>query len=494
MTDSSAEPRNLLLIGGGTMQLPVIEYAHRLGVKVVCFDGNPQAQARDRADWFVVCDIKDRDLCLERARDHQRSHRLDGVVTVGTDFSTTVAWIAGALKLPGTPYEAALLAKDKGLMRARFSEAGVASPRYQVFTGVPQDPHLEFPFPVVVKPVDNMGARGVRLVEGWEDLLPALKDAVGFSGTGRAIVEEYIDGPEFSLDAIVRDGQILRCGIADRTIVFPPAFVEIGHTFPSTASFEVQEAVWTEFERGIRALGLTWGAAKGDVKFSSTRGPVIGEIASRLSGGYMSGWTYPLTSGRSAVLWAVETALGDPLSSQPAEASLPVAERGWIGLPGRVKSIGGVEAARAVPGVKEVFLLVQPGRDTHFPRNNVEKLGNVIAVGATAADAEEATRRARNAVVFEYEAPHPDTEVFLRGEGPEAWWFPEARGLPDEGPARWLARGAAGQWRDLYGNSLGDLVALLEAEGINTHAQPPRFWRSLLVGGLTGARYAMAAV
>jgi biotin carboxylase len=476
------------------MQLPVIEFSHRLGVKVVCFDGNSQAPARDRADWFVVCDIKDSSLCLERAREHRDSHRLDGVITVGTDFSTTVAWIAGALGLPGTSHEAALLAKDKGLMRARFSEAGVASPRYQVFPGVPREPDLGFPFPVVVKPVDNMGARGVRLVDRREDLGPALADAVGFSGTGRVIVEEYIEGPEFSLDAIVRDGQILRCGIADRTIVFPPAFVEIGHTFPSVASAEVQEAVWREFEKGVRALGLTWGAAKGDVKFSPTRGAVIGEIASRLSGGYMSGWTYPLTSGRSAVLWAVETALGDPLSPQPEETSLPVAERAWIGLPGRLKSIRGIENARSIPGVREVWLLVQPGRETVFPRNNVEKLGNVIAVGATAAQAEEAARRARNSVIFEYEAPHPATEAFLQGQGPEEWWFPQARGLPDEGAARWLARAAAGQWRDLYGNSLGDLVALLEGEGINTHAQSPRFWRSLLVGGLAGARYAAAAV
>jgi biotin carboxylase len=476
------------------MQVPVIDHAHRLGVRVLCFDGNPRAVARDRADWFEVCDIKDKELCLDRARAHRDASRLDGVVTVGTDFSTTVAWVAGALGLPGTPYEAALLAKDKGLMRARFAQAGVASPRYTVFEGLPPGPpDLGFPFPVVVKPVDNMGARGVRLVDRPADLVPALRDAVGFSGTGRVIVEEFIDGPEFSLDAIVRDGQVIRCGLADRTIVFPPSFVEIGHTFPSTASPAVREAVWAEFEKGVRALGLTWGAAKGDVKFSPSRGAVIGEIASRLSGGYMSGWTYPATSGRSAVLWAVETALGDPLSAQPDETAFPVVERAWIGLPGRLKSIRGVEAARAVPGVREVFLLVEPGRDTVFPRNNVEKLGNVIARAATPAEAEEAARRARNAVVFEYEAPHPATEAFLEGKGAEAWWFPQARGLADEGPAGWLTRAALGNWRDLYGNSLGDLVALLEDEGLAPHSRPPRFWRSLLVGGLSGARYAAAA-
>ena len=484
--------RHLLLIGGGVMQLPVIDFAHGLGVKVLCFDANPQAPARTKADWFEVCDIKDRDLCLERASNHRSTHRLDGVITVGTDFSTTVAWIADALGLPGTPYEAALRAKDKGLMRRRFAEAGVASPRYRVFESPTSASALDFPFPVVVKPVDSMGARGVRLVSGNLDFLPALTDAIGYSATGRAIVEEYIEGPEFSLDAIVRDGEVIRCGLADRTIVFPPVFVEIGHTFPSTASAEVQKAVWEEFDRGIAALGLTWGAAKGDVKFSPTRGAVIGEIASRLSGGYMSGWTYPLTSGRSAVLWAVQTALGDALSPQGSETFLPVAERAWIGLPGKIKSIRGVDQARALPGVRDLFLFTEAGSKTVFPRNNVEKLGNVIVTGTTPAEAEETARQARNRVVFEYEAPWAATEAFLSGHGAEPWWFPQARGRGDTSAGGWLERATSEGWKDLYGNSLNDLVDLLEAEGLGPLDRGARFWKFLLVGGLPGARYAAA--
>lgn len=483
--------RHLLLIGGGPMQVPVLHYAHQKGVKVLCLDGNPQAVARTQADWFEVCDIKDKDLCLEAAKAHRKAHRLDGVITVGTDFSTTVAWIAGHLGLPGTPYEAALLAKDKGLMRARFDQAGIASPRYAVFESLPAStPTLDFAFPVVVKPTDSMGARGVRLVQSPQELLPALVDAFRYAIEGRAIVEEYIDGPEFSVDAIVRDGRIERCGLADRTIVFPPAFVEIGHTFPSRAPRHVQEAVWEEFERGVKALGLTWGAAKGDVKFSSQRGPVIGEIASRLSGGYMSGWTYPLSSGRSAVLWAVETALGDPLSEQPQEASHPVAERAWIGMPGRIQRIRGVEEARRLPGVQEIFLAVAEGRETLFPRNNVEKLGNVLVTGATPEEAEENARRARNRVAFDYQGGHPATDAFLTGEGPEPWWFDEARGLADAEGALWLERAAQGQWRDLYGNRLLDLCDQLELEGYRPGERSPRFWKALLVGGLSGARYA----
>ncbi len=472
----------LLLIGGGVMQIPAIDHAHALGVKVLCFDGNPEAPARERADWFQTVDIKDKEACLTAATRHRDLYGLDGVVTVGTDFSTTVAWIAGHLGLRGTPHEAALLAKDKGLMRECFAGEGVSSPRFEVVDHVGIAVHV--PLPAVVKPVDSMGARGVRLVTDASELNAAVADSLRYSS--RAIIEEYIDGPEFSLDAIVRDGRLIRCGLADRTIVFPPAFVEIGHTFPSTAPAEVQEAVWNEFERGVRALGLSWGAAKGDVKYSRGRA-VIGEIASRLSGGYMSGWTYPLTSGRSAVRWAVETALGFELSAQPEETHLPVVERAWIGMPGRLKAIHGGAEARAFEGVREIFLAVQPGSVTVFPRNNVEKLGNVIATGATPAEAEANARRARFGVVFEYEK-RPETDVFLKGEGVEPWWFPQARGLEDAEGEVWLKRGR--DWRDVYGDTLGDLAAVLDAEGFDVRAGGSRFWRGFLVGGLNGARYA----
>ncbi len=475
--------RHLLLIGGGVMQLPVIEHAHALGVNVLCLDGNPRAPGSERADWFEPVDIQDKEACLAAAQAHRKAYRLDGVVTVGTDFSTTVAWVAEAMGLPGTPYEAALKAKDKGLMRACFRDAGVASPRHEVVQTAEES---SLPLPAVVKPIDSMGARGVTLAASPSQLRKAVSEAVAISPSGRAIVEEFVDGPEYSLDAIVRDGRVIRCGLADRRIVFPPSFVELGHTFPSAASSETVEALWLEFEKGIRALGLSWGAAKGDVKFSPTRGPVIGEIASRLSGGYMSGWTYPLTSGRSAVRWAVETALGLPLSPQPNETALPVAERGWIGLPGRIREVRGLSEARRLPGVCEIFLAVSAGSQTRFPRNNVEKLGNVIAVGSSLAEAEAAAQRARFAVVFDYEKSS-ETGAFLAGAAVH-WWFPQARGLSDSDASGWMDRGR--EWRDVYGDTLPELVEQLEAEGRSPRKRGAAFWRALLVGGLNGARYA----
>ena len=466
--------RHLLLIGGGLMQLPVIDHSHAQGVQVVCLDGNPQALAKEKADFFVVCDIKDREACASAAREHRSRHRLDGVITVGTDFSTTVAWVAQALQIPGIPFETALRAKDKGLMRQVFRDNGVSSPDFLVAeqrTGLPADP--PFGFPCVVKPADSMGGRGVQLVSNTEEMHAAVALAWSHSPSGRAVVEEFIEGREFSLDCLVVDGTLRRMGLADRHIVFPPYFVEIGHSFPSTASPVEVEALWAEFQKAIRAVGITNGVAKGDVKWSR-RGPTIGEIAARLSGGFMSGWTYPLSSGRCAIPGAIALALGDPVVPVPDDVFAPVAERAWISIPGTLRAVHGLDTVRTLPGVRHVFVTLKPGQKLVFPTNNVEKAGNLICTGATFAEAEENARHARNALTLELEGANPATERFLFGDDSSPWWFPQAE---------------RSQWKDPYGNSSDDLLERLRALG-RMPAQPEaRFWRALAKGGLQGALY-----
>lgn len=422
--------QHLIVIGGGLMQLPVLRLAREMDLVTVCFDGSAQAPGAGEADHFYQVDIKDREACLAQALRHQAAHRLDGVVTVGTDFSTTVAWIAEHFGLPGIPFKTALQAKDKGLMRQVFAAAGVASPRFVVLDAKPdQLPRLPFAFPVVVKPADNMGARGVQLAATAADLEAALAEAWRFTHTGRVILEEYIDGPEFSLDAIVRDGQIHLCGFADRHIYFPPHFVELGHTFPSIQPPAVKTAVFDEFCRGIRALGITHGAAKGDIKWGQN-GPVIGEIAARLSGGFMSGWTYPLHSGRTAIRWAIENALARPLTPQPEERCDGVAERALISAPGLVASVEGLAQAMSSPGVEHLFCSLKPGDKVIFPTNNVEKCGNLLVRAPDRAQAELLANQARSPVLIRLQPGRPETRQWLE-DASTPWFFPAGQASTD---------------------------------------------------------------
>ena len=191
-------------------------------------------------------------------------------------------------------------------------------------------------------------------------------------------MEEFIDGPEFSLDALVEDGNVTICGIADRHIFYPPYFVEMGHTIPTIQPENVVRPVEEVFLRGIKALGITWGAAKGDLKLSS-RGPVVGEIAARLSGGFMSGWTYPLSSGVEVTLGALRLAMGLSAGDLRPRREQVSAERAFISLPGEIREIVGYEEALGSKAVSFGYLRVAPGDRVDFPRNNVEKCGNYIS-------------------------------------------------------------------------------------------------------------------
>ena len=409
------------------MQLPAIRIAKRMGWSVIVADRNSTVPGAGLADYFEKVDLKDKETMLAVAEKYKRTNRLGGVFTAGTDFSTTVAFVAENLGLPGIPYSVALKATDKALMRAVFKAAGVACPAF-VRLSAADDPvaALEnLSFPLVIKPVDNMGARGVCRIDSREELLPAFESAIRASRTGSAILEEFMDGPEFSMDAVVYKGEITICGVADRHIFFPPFFVEMGHTMPTESGTEVVEQLFTVFKQGVEALGITDGAAKGDIFLTAT-GAKIGEIAARLSGGYMSGWTYPYASGIEPTLAAMKIALGLPPGELTPIFHRYSAERAFISIPGRVQSLTGTEEVSSKEGVRDLFCRIKPGDTVVFPTNNVEKCGNIITSGESRNIAVMLAEKAVHTVKILLESGNTDTENFLFGKqqyAPPAFTF-----------------------------------------------------------------------
>ncbi|MCL1818360.1 MAG: ATP-grasp domain-containing protein, partial [Spirochaetaceae bacterium] len=220
----SEKQKTIMILGAGTMQIPALKTAKKKGWTVIAADGNPNAPGVPLADIFEPVDLKDAEALLERARFHKETKGLDGVFTAGTDFSVAVAFIAENLGLPGIPVETALNATDKARMRELFAKNGVPGPRFISCGAQELDSLSRYSggFPVVVKPVDNMGARGVQMVAEASGLAAACEKALRSSRAGRVIVEEFITGQEFSVDALVYEGRIHAFGIADRHIHFPP--------------------------------------------------------------------------------------------------------------------------------------------------------------------------------------------------------------------------------------------------------------------------------
>ncbi len=401
------------------MQIPSLRIAKEKGWRVFLADGNPDAEGKKYCDVFLHIDLKDRDSMLDAARDIKKREGLDGVFTAGTDFSTTVAWVAERLGLPGIPYSVALRATDKALMREVLGRSGVPIPDFVYLSGDESPLSLvkkRLGYPLVVKPVDNMGARGVRRVDSDEELIDACKVALISSRVGKVIIEEFMDGPELSIDAIVFKEEVTICGVADRHIYFPPYFVEMGHTMPSNLSdSELRQAV-DVFIRGVKAIGIDNGAAKGDIKVTK-RGAMVGEIAARLSGGYMSGWTYPYSSGVEVTEKALNIAVGlEPGDMKPKYERVS-AERAFISIPGNVQDVEGMDRIKGIRGLKNIFLRVGEGDAVVFPVNNVEKCGNVISVADERREAIAIAERAIKSVFIRLQSNNRDTEDFLFNRG-----------------------------------------------------------------------------
>jgi len=404
----------IMILGAGVMQAPAIRIAKEMGWKVICVDGNPQAPAASHADLFLPIDLKDLEGLESAARNLRDSEGLDGVLTAGTDFSASVAWVAEKIGLPGLRYQTALNATDKIRMRQCFSEHQVPSPRFAELSGDMdyRGETASLPYPLVVKPVDSMGARGVRKIHSPDELERAVDEAISYSRTDRAIVEEFVSGPEYSIDALVQNGTVTIHGLAERHIYFPPCFIEMGHTMPAVLTEDKKREMEEVFSKGVAALGIDNGAAKGDIIYSKS-GPVVGEIAARLSGGYMSGWTFPLASGVESIRGALKIAVGDKADRYDGSYRKVCAERAFLSIPGTVKSMDYIEEAYGTEFVNDLFLRVEEGDKVDFPLNNVEKCGNFISSHEERNKAVASAERAAAKIVIRLDEKDRSTGDFL---------------------------------------------------------------------------------
>ena len=434
----------ILILGAGLMQKKAILSAKKIA-KAVVIDKNPFAPCVSLSDEFYPVDLKDKEGILALAKKlSEGDDKLIGIFTAGTDFSSSVSYAAEKLNLPCHSYISSLNASDKKRMRKIFQEKQIPSAQFISFSkdnysfSSAQDFALSLGFPVVVKPSDNMGSRGCRIAENSFELEKAVEESFKFSSSKTVIIEEFLDGKEFSIDALVYEDSFTVTGFASRHIFYPPYFIEMGHTLASLISEEDRLNLISTFALAVKSLGLSCGAAKADIKLTSN-GPRIGEIAARLSGGYMSGWTFPYSSGFDLTEQALKIACSikpEKLLSRrkqipylPSEScknfSSPFnlfeipqdsfsAERAWISIPGTVKDVLGLSEAEKVSGIMDVIPLnLKHGEKVSFPRNNVSKCGNVISKAETLDSAVSSAEKAVSKIIVRLKENDEETEKFL---------------------------------------------------------------------------------
>lgn len=407
--------KTLLFVGGGLETVHGIERAKARGIHTVVSDMNEQAPGIEIADDRLVVSTYDVEATVAAAiRYSTDMRRIDGVISIGVDVPRTVAAVASALGLRGISKEAAALSADKLAMKERFARDGVPIPWF-----APLESAVELKNVVarggayVVKPVDSRGSRGVqRLIPGL-DLALAFERAKDASPTGRVMVEAYLDGPQVSTESLVLGGHAHTPGFSDRNYEYlsryAPYFIENGGELPSRLPDDTQRAVQALLDCAAASIGLADGPLKGDVVVHRGQ-PHIIEVATRLSGGFFCTLEIPLNTGVDFVGAVMDWALGEivePACLEPRRHA-PVVQRYAFLPPGRVKCITQVDEARALPGIAELVVYVQPGDIVRAPNDTTVRAVMAIATGATVAEADAAARAALRTLVIDVE---PNTEA-----------------------------------------------------------------------------------
>ncbi len=301
--------RSLLVLGAGRHQKTLIRRAEERGVAVVAADYYPDAPGKIYASHPELVDALDVPANIELAE----RYGVDGVVTLGTDQAVvTMAAVAEAVGLPCylTPANA-LRATDKSVMAAAYAAHDVPRPPFvELSTAAATAVATQgLSLPVVAKPADSQGQRATVRVDQRSGLASAVADAIAESRTGRAIVDEWVTGPEVTVSAWVSGGVPHILMVADRITINPPPTVGVAfqHVFPSLAAVDTLP----EIERQIAAITRAYEMREGPLYVQmivNGDDAVTIEGGARVGGGHEVGLT-PIATGVDVVDRLIDLAL-----------------------------------------------------------------------------------------------------------------------------------------------------------------------------------------
>ncbi|MGE6432955.1 ATP-grasp domain-containing protein [Shewanella baltica] len=400
------EVKNLLLLGASADQVFAIKTAKAMGLHVIVVDGNPNSPGFALADQYAI--VSTRDLPELKAFVDRLQITVHGVAVMGSDISQYVSALAEYLSVPCIPLETALITTDKLLMKQCFAENGVAIPW---FSAVESFEHLcilvaERGLPLVLKPVDRSGARGVFLLKEGMDIEALYRRSIEESFSGQVIIEEYLQGPQVSTETLFHQGKGYTAGFVDRNYemldVFAPYILENGGWQPSRLSKLQRSEIEKLIDDVAKALDIENGVIKGDIVYTETGAKVI-EVATRLSGGDFSESLVPLGLGINYVRTALEIALN---IKPDFEALIPkqnkfVANRYFFPEKGQLIGIHGIEQVKTQSFVKKLEFFINVGEKIKPICSHADRAGVFIVIADSLEELEKRVSWVYETIVFE---------------------------------------------------------------------------------------------
>lgn len=382
--------KSVLVVGGGTGQVPLIEYAQKNGYRAVVISPKGNYPGLQLADKVIYEDIRFPEKII--AHEELQDEDVAAVVTDQLDEAVpTVSFLAKHFNVPGVDCDVALRFKDKYVMRREAEKIGVAVPKcVRVAELVDLEESIKgLHFPLIIKPLDRASSLGVYEAKDFSELKSHFAESRSYSSQG-VIVEEFVKGREYVVEGFTVGGKTTNLIVGHRDYFnIPGAFI------PSATVFRDADSATDDLERRLKEVnvrlvegfGLNFGLTHAEYIYNEDRDTIyLVEVAARGGGVCISSDLIPAACGVDSVDVYMRAALGQPIG--PLKLRNGAAAYFCFMLPeGVVKFVSGMEKLRAIPGLlRAVLENVEAGMRISAARDKYSRKGPILVSGKTKED------------------------------------------------------------------------------------------------------------
>ena len=315
---------NLAIIGASYLQLPLIRKAREMGYTTHVFAWAANDVGEREADVFYPISIIEKEAILSQCR----KIGIKGVCSIASDLAAiTVNYIADQLNLPGNSMESTLCSTNKHLMRLAFEKHGDPSP-WSLEVDEDTDLYsLPLNYPLIVKPTDRSGSRGITRLDSADGLNEAVGSAISAGFEKKALIEEYIDGEEYSVEGISFLGQHHILAITKKYTTGAPHYIETGHMEPALLTHDQYETIQSTVIHALDSLGIQNSASHSEIKITRNNIIKIIEIGGRMGGDCIGSHLVRYSTGIDYLKAVIQVACGQKPDLTPAGQTFPVEVR-----------------------------------------------------------------------------------------------------------------------------------------------------------------------
>lgn len=370
------DKKSVMVFGVGELQFSIIERAKKMGFFVVGIDPCADAACKASCDAFEIVGGQD----YERTLDIVKKYNVSAIVTAATDKPLVMmARVAKTFDLPFYSEETAVWSTDKYQMKQRFLEGGVPCAQGRLIHSAEEAKDLFFP--VICKPRDNSGSRGVKLCYDFQELQECIDEALQYSRLETVLVEEFIEGREFSIESLHYDGKSEIIQFTEKKTTKFPYNVELGHKQPADLTDNECEQICDIISKIAICMHFENCPSHTELKVND-RGIFVIETSPRLGGDYITSTLTPLSTGINLEDQLLHIALGEPVDTETGRVEKSSAVCFFSLQEGEVTAIDEqIQAVPLWPNVYSFELKLKVGDKINQITSSLNRYGHFIVTG-----------------------------------------------------------------------------------------------------------------